>query len=64
MSKDYVIKYRARPTPVRSAILWISLTTNIFLATMGYFVIEGKIEKAPTNYVDLIQPEPVKTARK
>lgn len=65
---NVVIKYRRKPTPIKTAILWISLTTNCFLALMGYFVIEGKIEKAPINYVDtLIQAEPakpVKIARK
>lgn len=58
------VKYRRKPTPVKSAILWISLTTNVFLSLMGYFVIEGKIEKAPTNYVDLIAESNTKLARK
>lgn len=39
---------------VTSAILWISLTTNVFLAVFAHQVITGKLEKAPTNYVDVI----------
>lgn len=34
-----------------SAIMWISLTSNVFLLMLGYFVITGKIERTPVDYL-------------
>lgn len=48
-----VIKYRRKPTPVKTAVLWVSLTSNLFLGAACYGVYTGQLARTD---VATVQP--------
>lgn len=45
MRTDKTIKLVRKPTPVKSAVLWVSLTSNAFMAVLGYAIYNGQLAR-------------------
>ena len=39
------IKFVRKPTPVKTAVLWVSLTSNLFLGAAAYAVYNGQLAR-------------------
>jgi hypothetical protein len=49
-----MIKYL---TSLKAPLLWVSLTSNVFLVLMIFCFSTGKIQWAPTDYVELLRKD-------
>lgn len=43
--KNVVIKFRKKPTPIRTALLWVSLTTNVGMAVFAWAITTGNLSR-------------------
>ena len=57
------IKLVRKPTPVKTAILWVSLTSNLFLGAATYAVYNGQLARTDvaTQQVALYQQDYLST---
>lgn len=45
MSEGKTIRFVRKPTPVKTAVFWVSLTSNLFLGALTYAVYNGQLSR-------------------
>lgn len=63
MSEGKTIRFVRKPTPVKTAVLWVSLTSNLFLGALTYAVYNGQLARTDVaaQQVALYEPDYVTT---
>ena len=61
--QNKTIKFVRKPTPVKTAVLWVSLTSNLFLGAVAYAVYNGQLARTDvaTQQVALYEQDYVTT---